>query len=97
MKGLVQGHGLGEAEKPHKNGGGEDDHHLGIQEQVLTAYNPQVQPAKCGGQGVGWGAHEALSILPFPEGPKLFLLLSPPFLRLSGRRGGRSLSPSPAG
>lgn len=29
------------------DGGGEDDHHLGIQEQVLSAYNPQVQPAKC--------------------------------------------------
>lgn len=44
MKGLRWGNGLGEPEqmerwrrerKLYKDGGGEDDHHLGIQEQVL--------------------------------------------------------------
>ena len=37
------------------DGGGEDDHHLGIQEQVLSAYNPPVQPAKCACARKGWG------------------------------------------
>lgn len=35
---------------------GEGDHGLGLQEQVLAACNPQVQPAKCVCLRGGWGS-----------------------------------------
>lgn len=48
----------GEGRKPYKDGGGEEDRHRGIQEQVLSACNPQVQPAKCAGARARGGEEE---------------------------------------
>lgn len=55
--------GLGASEE------GEEGHHLGIQEQVLSPYNPQVQRAECGSGG--GGEEDSGHIRPHPSFPSL--------------------------